>query len=173
MADATFNGDTMIVTLPMGGASHFIDVAKDLYSAWKRWMTADYQNQGYPPVFIAADGSDGAKGGFEVNPTTGLKAGAYFFFNNRDGWHIRPAEEDATIYFVGNLLPNDFDHNILMPTIGAYTVLIDGLQPITQIAPGSVAAADVWAYSMTSGNTAEEEQIAARRNAQNAFAVSA
>ena len=166
MTDATFNGTTLIATLPAGGPSHTIDIQRDLYSAWKRWMLVTPQNQGYPPLF-------GTEGGFDVNPAAGLKAGAYFFFNNLQGWHIRPAEEDSTIYFVGNLIPVSFDHGIITPTIGAYTVLIDGLQPITQLAPGSVAAADVWAYAFATGNTSEEELTKARKAAATAMGLSA
>lgn len=166
MPDATFNGDTLTITLFAGGMSHFVDVQTDLYSAWKRWMLTDPQNQGYPPAFST-------EGGFDVNPTTGLKAGRYFFLNNAQGWHIKPAEEDATIYFTGNLIPNDFDHNILLPTDGAFTVLIDGLQPITQIAPGSVSAQQVWDYMMSSGNLAEDELIKARKAAEMARNLSA
>jgi hypothetical protein len=160
MADATFNGTTMIITLPSGGMSHIVDMERDLYSAWKRWMVSDYQNQGYPPAFRT-------EGGFVTNPQVGTYSGKYFWINNIAGWRIRPAEEDSTIYFEGGtLLPESFDLTMISPPVGAYTVLIDGLQPVTTIAPGSVSAAQVWQYMMGTGNTAESEMVKARKAAQ-------
>lgn len=173
MADATFDGTNLIMTLPAGGAAHTIDFSRDVYSAWKRWMVDAYANQGFPPAFIDANGESGSKGGFQISPEFGIDAAAYFFMNNNQGWRIKPAEEDATIYFLGNLIPNNFDRGLIVPTTGGYTVLIDGLQPITQIAPGSVAAADVWAYAFATGNTSEEELTNARKLAQAGMGLSA
>lgn len=166
MADATFNGTTLICTLPAGGIVHTIDIQRDLYSAWKRWMVADYQNQGYPPAFAT-------EGGFDVDPATGLKAAAYFFINNFQGWRIKPAEEDSTINFIGNLIPSSFDYSIITPTTGNFTVLINGLQPITQIAPGSVAAADVWLYQGNSTVNKEDDLIKTRKAAVAGMGLSA
>lgn len=61
-----------------------------------------------------------------------VASGTFFFIQNNLGWRIRPAEADATVFLTGNLAPEDSSLPIMIPTIGAYTVLVDGLQPITQ-----------------------------------------
>ena len=119
-----FNGNTLIITLDSGVT--VVDTEKDLYSAWKEWQLDDTQtrnNRKYPQAFRTV-------GGDELTP--GIDAGAYFFLQNQLGWRIRPAEEDATILLTGNLTPEDSSLPILIPTIGDFSVLIAGLQPITQ-----------------------------------------
>lgn len=121
MADATFDGVNLIITLPSGEA--IVDVETDLYNAWKRFMLADKQNMRFPLAFRTI-------GGDELTP--GIDAGAYFFLQNDLGWRIRPAEEDATVLVTGNLAPEDSALPMTIPTAGAFTVLLQGLQPITQ-----------------------------------------
>ena len=122
MADASFDYVNLIITLP--AATSTIDVERDLYSAWKRSQQAnDDPETGAYPAFRTT-------GGDPLTP--GIDAGAYFFIRNDLGWRIRPAEEDATVLFTGNLAPEDSAVDILIPTIGDYSVLINGLQPITQ-----------------------------------------
>ena len=128
MADATFDGINLIITLPPGQI--LVDTERDLYSAWKRFMLADKENMRFP---IAFRGSEGG------TPLTGsLDTGAYFFLQNQFGWRIRPSEEDITINFTGNLVPEDLSLPLIIPTIGDFTVLILGLQPITQGVQGLV-----------------------------------
>ena len=169
MADATFNGNTLTITLTAGGALHSVDVQKDLYSAWKRWMTTSYQNQGYPPAFRTI-------GGDTLDATSGLSAGKYYFLQNQYGWRIKPEEEDSNITFVGNLIAEDSTQDLLTPTTGAFTVIINGLQPITQFAestPGSLTAAQVWAYQGSSAVDKEDDLIKARKAAEAARNLSA
>jgi len=116
-----FDGDNLIITLNAGGSLHTVDAGENLYSEWKEWLkTSDAQ---YEPAFRVV-------GGDPLTP--GITAGSYFFLRNDLGWRIRPAEEDATILMTGNLVPEDSALPIAIPTIGAYTVLLNGLQPITQ-----------------------------------------
>lgn len=120
----TFDGDNLIVTLdaPTVGALT-LDVT-ELYKQWKQWILGSYGRLGYPPLFFDSFGGN--------DLTTGIKAGAYFVLQNNNGWRIRSTEEDQTVYVVGNLTPADSTLPIVIPTIGAYTVMFDGLQPVTQ-----------------------------------------
>lgn len=122
MAIATFDFTNLRIILPPGDVT--IEVERDLYSAWKRAVNLNSTNMGAPPAFRPSVGGD------SLSP--GIEAGAYFFLQNQDGWRIRPAEEDATVTFTGNLAAEDPSLPLTVPTIGAFTVLLNGLQPITQ-----------------------------------------
>lgn len=118
----TFDGDNLLITLNAGGSVHTVNAKEDLYSDWKVWAKIG-DNSKYPPAFRPDGG----------NPLTpGIDQGAYYFIRNDLGWRIKPAEEDATITFIGNLAPQDSSLPILIPTTGAFTVGVFGLQPITQ-----------------------------------------
>jgi len=133
-----FDGDNLIVTLdtPTGGTLNQ-DVEVDWYNAWKDWQLESSANRKYPPVFFDSFGGN--------NIVSGLDAGAYFIFQNNRGWRMRPFEANQTIYVTGNIVPGDSTLPIAIPTIGAYTVMFDGLQQQTQIAETG-----------TSGLTSEE-----------------
>ena len=115
----TFDGDSLIITLDSGVT--ILGAEVDLYNAWKDWQLAG--NMRFPQAFRTIGGD---------NLTSGVDAGAYFFIQNNLGWRIRPPEEDITILLTGNLSPEDSSLPILIPTAGAYTVLVQGIQPITQ-----------------------------------------
>lgn len=118
----TFDGDNLIITLTAGGAIHTVDAQVDLYSDWKEWVKLP-GNAKYPKAFDTDGGS----------PLVGsIDQGSYYFCRNDLGWRIRPAEEDSNISFIGNLIPRDASLPMVIPTIGNFTVLINGLQPITQ-----------------------------------------
>lgn len=116
----TFDGDNLVIILDSGITT--VDVEADLYSEWKEWFLLS-NNSKYPPAFRTS-------GGDPLTP--GIDAGAYFFLRNDLGWRIRPPEENITIYIVGNLAPEDSELDVLIPTTGAFTTAIFGLQPITQ-----------------------------------------
>lgn len=118
-----FDGDNLIMTLdaPIAGVLN-LDTQADWYSEWKKWQLID-DNMRYEDAFEIV---------ISEELTPGIESGAYFFFMNSSGWRVRPFEADATIYLNGNLVPRDSTLPIMIPTIGAFTVLIDGLQPITQ-----------------------------------------
>jgi len=115
----TFDGEALVITLD--SATPELNAEVDLYGEWKAWMLAG--NMRYPQAFRTTGGD---------SLTPGVDAGAYFFIQNQLGWRIRPAEEDATVLLTGNLAPEDSSLPVLIPTIGDYTVLIQGIQPITQ-----------------------------------------
>lgn len=115
----TFDGTNLIMTLP--SATPDIDSEVDLYSDWKEWVKGT--GHLYAPAFRSIAGDP-------LNAT--LDAAPYFFIRNDFGWRIRPAEENATVFITGSLIAEDSTLPIIIPTIGAYTVLILGLQPVTQ-----------------------------------------
>ncbi len=117
----SFDGENLLITLDAGVTS--VDAQTDLYSDWKEFFKTG-TNSRFPLAFRASVGGDPL--------TPGLDAGAYFFLQNQLGWRIRPAEENATITLEGNLIAEDTTLPVVVPTVGAFTVLILGLQPITQ-----------------------------------------
>jgi hypothetical protein len=119
----SFNGETLIITLDLGVTE--VDIQDDLYSDWKDWLISGTtgENRKYPQAFRVVGGD---------NLTPGIKAGAYFFLQNQSGWRIKPAEKDETVLLTGNLAPEDSSLPMLVPTDGEFSVLVAGLQPITQ-----------------------------------------
>lgn len=121
----TFDGTNLLVTLdtPTAGVLD-LDVQVDLYSDWKEFMLVGAGvNQRFPPLFTTF-------GGDAI--TADLDAGAYYTFNNTAGWRIKPDESDHDVFLVGNLVPLDPTLPLFIPTNGGFTVLILGLQPISQ-----------------------------------------
>ena len=118
----TFDGENLLITLNAGGIAHEVDAQIDLYSDWKEWVKIG-DNSKYAQAFDTDGGSP---------LTPGLTQGSYYFIRNDLGWRIKPAEEDATITMTGNLVPRDSTIPVFVPTTGAFTVGILGLQPITQ-----------------------------------------
>lgn len=94
MADATFDGANLHITLPSIGS---YDAQKNLYSAWKEWIRLS-DNAKYPPAFDTT-GGDNVGGGQEVAP--------YFFCRNDLGWRIKMPSADGEIQIVGNLFKRD------------------------------------------------------------------
>lgn len=118
-----FDGNALTITLdtPTAGVLD-LDVAR-LYSEWKEWQTAAFQNMGYPPAFRTVGGD---------TLTATLSAGSYFFLRNDYGWRIKTTEADQTVYITGNLAPQDVTLPTVVETTGAFTVAFIGLQPVTQ-----------------------------------------
>lgn len=121
---ATFNGNTLTITLdaPTSGVL-ILDVPK-LYSEWKEWQLADFQNVGYPPAFRTV-------GGDPINAT--LSGVPTFFLRNDNGWRIKPFESDHTISIQGQLAGQDPDLPLTVPTTGGFTVIGFNVQPVAQV----------------------------------------
>jgi hypothetical protein len=135
----TFDGPNRLIILPAGVTSV---VVGQVYSAWKQWVLAGNAN------FVPAFTSDG--GGVLVAGQ--LTQGSYFCLQNQDvtdyqgtsrGWRIRPAEENATVYWEGNLAAADTTEPLFVPTLGGFTSLQLGLQPVTQGTQGIAADVDI------------------------------
>lgn len=75
----------------------------------------------------------------------GLDAGPYFFIQNTSGWRIISTDEDQTINYQGNLIPEDASVPIINTTAGR-SVLHLGLQPITQRIDEVLSAAQLGNY---------------------------
>jgi hypothetical protein len=116
----TFDGPATTITLESGVTD--VDWL-DVYSDWKRWVN-DGGGDPYAPAFRVV-------GGDPLSPT--LDAGSYFFLRNDLGWRIKPPEEDINIFVTGNLALEDLTKPSILPTTGAFTAAIIGIQPITQV----------------------------------------
>jgi len=108
----TFDGDNLLIVLESGVSE--IDAQVDLYSDWKEWFKTG-TNSRYPVAFDTT-------GGDPVGPTQNV--GRYFFLRNDNGWRIRPPEEDITINIIGGLYGRDDALDLVVPTVGSYTVLV-------------------------------------------------
>lgn len=130
----TFDGVNLRITLESGVPT--LDTI-DLYSRWKDWVKTD-NNSKYPIAFSSEAGA----------PVTGaLDQAAYIRLRNDNGWRLRPPEENINILVEGNLIPGDDTLDIVVPTLGAFTALVLGLQPIAQATAGSsptAIASAVW-----------------------------
>jgi len=116
----TFDGENLLIILDSGVTT--VNAEIDLYSDWKEWaLTGD--NVKYPPAFRTIGGDP---------LSTTINAGSYFFLQNQYGWRIRPPEEDISIEIIGNLVAEDSNLDIITPTLGNFTVLVVGLQAVTQ-----------------------------------------
>jgi len=105
MADATFDGANLHITLPNIGA---FDTQTEIYSAWKEWLRQS-DNAKYPPAFDTT-GGDSVGAGQEVAP--------YFFCRNDLGWRIKMPEANGEIVVAGNLFPRDPNQSLFEQTVG-------------------------------------------------------
>lgn len=110
MASFSFDGDNLLITAQ---DTTDVDVQVDLYSDWKEWVKLT-DNAKYPPAFDT-------DGGRPTSPTE--TSGRNFFLRNDLGWRIRPTEADYNPSFIGNLFAADVSLPIVVPTLGAFTVL--------------------------------------------------
>ncbi len=105
MADATFDGANLHITLPSIGS---FDTQKEIYSAWKEWVRQG-DNAKYPPAFDTT-GGDSVGAGQTIAP--------YFFCRNDLGWRIKMPSADGEIIVAGNLFPRDPDTSLFEQTSG-------------------------------------------------------
>jgi hypothetical protein len=105
MADATFDGVNLYITLPDVGS---FDTQINIYSAWKEWISQS-DNAKYPPAFDTT-GGDAVGGGQEVAP--------YFFCRNDLGWRIKMPSANGEIVISGNLFPRNPNVALFESTTG-------------------------------------------------------
>ncbi|MEO1140735.1 MAG: hypothetical protein AAFW66_00075 [Pseudomonadota bacterium] len=96
MPDFTFDGPNKLIIEPSGSGDTSFDVARDLYSAWKRWVQG-----GTGAPFLEAFT---VEGGTPIG-ATGLFTGSTLLLTN--GWKVKPAEHDHQVTLVGNLFSDD------------------------------------------------------------------
>ena len=105
MADATFDGANLHITLPSTGS---FDVQTEIYSAWKEWVLLS-DNAKYPPAFDTTGGDDVG---------SGQKIAPYFFCRNDLGWKIKMPSADGEIVVSGNLFPRNSALSLFEQTAG-------------------------------------------------------
>ena len=115
-----FDGPELTIILHAGGSVHTVEWV-EVFSRWKEWVKGTGHQ--YEPAFDILGGDP---------LTASLNAGTYVFLRNDLGWRIRPAEEDSTISVIGNIVGRDITLPLFVPTVGAFTVLINGIQQVTQ-----------------------------------------
>jgi hypothetical protein len=106
----TFDGANKLIIVNNGETS--LDAQQEIYSAWKRWLTTQYEANWLQALRTIA--GDPIGGGQVVSP--------YFFLMN--GWRIRPYEGDHQLTVDGNLFV-DGGGNPFTPTVGNYNVLVN------------------------------------------------
>lgn len=109
----TFDASNRLIIVQSGITE--LDVKADLYSDAKEdWKTDAVLNRlRFPFRTVGGDPLGG-----------GITAGAYFFLQNDNGWRLRPQEADHELTLVGNLYPEDSAQAVVVPTLGAFTVLV-------------------------------------------------
>jgi hypothetical protein len=106
---ATFDGPNKIITIVTSETE--IDVQRDLYSAWKRWVTIN-DNSKYLQAFRTV-------GGDPIG--VGQTVSAYFFLLN--GWRVRSWEGDHFLTVNGNLFVDE-GGSPFIPTLGDHQIVI-------------------------------------------------
>jgi len=106
MADATFDGDNLLINLPAGQTEVLVE--RELYSAWKEWLkTSD--NAKYPLAMRTVAG-DATSPSQDLSPA--------FFVRNDLGWRLYPPDEDIEIGLVGNIYKEDAALPFILKRVG-------------------------------------------------------
>ena len=131
MSKVTFDPINSLIIVNYGETE--IDAQIDLYSDWKEWIRQS-DNSKYLAAFRTT-GGDPLVGTQFISP--------YFFLTN--GWRIRPHEADHLLTIEGSIFV-DGGGNLVVPTVGNYTVLVTVLsssRSITDIVTSSGIEASV------------------------------
>ena len=96
MEPVEFDGPAKLICVKYTGPIVTVS-AKDMYSAWKRWVTDG--NAQYQPAFANSVGGDELGGGVSL--------AGYFFVRNDLGWRITHEDFDQEIRLTGDLYPVD------------------------------------------------------------------
>ena len=113
MADASFDGVNLVITLPAGQTA--VNAKTELYSAWKEWFKTG-TNSRFARAFDTTGG----------DPTTDTgSVSAFYFLRNDLGWRIRPPEENIEVVINGNLYPRVSALPFRIPTIGNFNTSVD------------------------------------------------
>ncbi|MHA1950745.1 MAG: hypothetical protein ACW99G_12260 [Candidatus Thorarchaeota archaeon] len=123
----TFDWDDLLIIVNNGVTE--LDVQIDLYSDWKEDVKIG--DNGKHPIAFRNVGGD------PISDTQNLGA-TYFLLN---GWKIRPYEGDHQLDITGNLYTDPFGEQIIIPTLGDYTVLVN--MQVSNLVDSSVARLDL------------------------------
>jgi hypothetical protein len=105
------NHPPLIIEIDTGGDNELDWL--EIYSEWKVWSALS-DNLKYPPAFRVV-------GGDPISGTANL--GSTFFL--LAPWKFRPAEQSHRLTMVGNVFSDPAGANIITPTLGAFTVLVE------------------------------------------------
>lgn len=128
MADFIFDGTNKIIKEPAGAGDTTFDVARDVYSAWKRWVQSG--NGQFESALVV-------EGGTPIG-ATGLFTGTTFLLVN--GWKIMAADHDHQLILSGNLFSDDGIVSTANP-IGQSTVFVNSSVAAQGVASGSAVTA--------------------------------
>jgi len=131
MPDFLFDGPNRLITEPSGVGDTVFNVARDLYSGWKRWVL-DSSNAKFLPAFSI-------EGGTPIG-STGLFTGTTFVLINN--WKIRGADHDHQVLVDGNLFSDDGVVSSPNPSFSV-EVFVNSSVAAQGIATGSGVPADV------------------------------
>lgn len=160
MADPTFDGANKTITLGAGVTA--VDAKRDLYSAWKRWVTTSVGSQ-YDVAFDNAFGGNDVGGGKFV--------AGYFIFRNDLGWRIVPDTANHELTITGNLYAAA-PATAMFSVPGAYTIPIYLDRSVNAQAIGGVPTASenaiaVWAEAVRGSDTAGDTLVLIERLLRN------
>jgi hypothetical protein len=110
---ATFDGDQKLIIINNGEDE--IDVQRDIYSAWKRWLI-EQRSYGLTSNYLQALRTIG---GDPISVTEVVSP--YFFLLN--GWRIRPYEGDHFLQVEGNIFVEG-GGSPFVATVGSYNVVV-------------------------------------------------
>jgi len=96
MADWLFDGPNKVVYEPSGSGDTSFNVERDLYSAWKRWVSSG-EGSRYTAAFSP-------EGGTPIG-NTGIFTGKTIVLIN--GWKVRAANHSHQVTLNGNLFSDD------------------------------------------------------------------
>jgi hypothetical protein len=141
MSNFTFDGVNRIIygNYVVNYGSVSLDVQRDLYSEWKRWVQED-DNAKFLQAFSTT-------GGDPISPT--ISVGSYFFLEN--DWKIYPNEEDHRLVLNGNLYTRD-DSSPFLGVPGFSIVTETRNSSLTQtVTSGGSSREDIYEYFTTDG----------------------
>lgn len=160
MADPTFDGANKTITLGAGVTA--VDVKKELYSAWKRWVTTSDGSQ-WDVAFDNAFGGNDVGGGKFV--------AGYYIFRNDLGWRIVPDSANHELTITGNLYASA-PATPMFTVPGAYTIPIFldrsiNAQLLGGVPSASEVAVAVWAEAVRGSDTAGDTLVLIERLLRN------
>jgi hypothetical protein len=111
----TFDGTNKLILINYGET--VIDVQRDIYSAWKRWVE-QIDNMKFPQALKVI-------GGDPIDATNVITP--YYFLTN--GWRIRPFEGNHKLTITGIILTDD-NQDPLVPTVADWNISVTRIVPV-------------------------------------------
>jgi hypothetical protein len=129
MADWIFNGTTKIIKEPIGSGNTTVNVAQEIYSAWKRWVQIG--NAEFDAAFIV-------EGGTPIG-ATGLFTGSTLLLTN--GWKLMAGDWAHQTLLNGNIYSDDGVVSVPNPSFNT-TVFVNASVAAQGVASGGLTSQD-------------------------------